>query len=95
MFSKHFCVWLAAGYVAGVMPWCLVALITKYSYIPYDAARYATVTFGSTLLVRAWLGPDWVVKCAYSARWLVTMDMFRRDDIGNALTAGQLDPTTS
>lgn len=89
MFSRRFCKWLAAGYVAGVMPWSLVALILKHSYIPYPVARYITPVMGSVLLVRAWMGPEWVVKSAYAMRWLLTCDMYRRDDIGNAFTAGE------
>lgn len=88
MFSRRFCLWLAAGYIAGVMPWCLVSLILKYSYIPYAVARYVTVSLGTVVLARAWLGPEWVVKTAYSVRWLLTMDILRRDDIGNAFIAG-------
>lgn len=88
MFSRRFCLWLAAGYIAGVMPWCLVSLILKYSYIPYSVARYVTVSLGTVVLARAWLGPEWVVKTAYSVRWLLTMDILRRDDIGNAFIAG-------
>ncbi|CAN0429515.1 unnamed protein product, partial [Ectocarpus sp. 12 AP-2014] len=87
MFSRRFCLWLAAGYIAGVMPWCLVSLILKYSFIPYAVARYLTVSLGTVVLARAWLGPEWVVKTAYSVRWLLTMDMLRRDDIGNAFIA--------
>ena len=89
MFSRRFCVWLAAGYVLGVMPFCLVALIIKYSYIPYTASRYVTATMGSVLLLRAWLGPDWVVKSAYLLRWLFTLNLYERDDIGNAFAAGR------
>lgn len=88
MFSRTFCVWLAAGYVTGVMPWCLVALILKYSYIPYGVSRYVTVSLGAVVLVRAWLGPEWVIKVAYSVGWLLTMNILRRDDIGNAFIAG-------
>lgn len=88
MFSRRFCVWLAAGYITGVMPWCLVALILKYSYIPYGVARYVTVSLGTVVLTRAWLGPEWVVKTAYAVRWLLTMEILRRDDIGNAFVAG-------
>ncbi|CAM9143952.1 unnamed protein product [Pylaiella littoralis] len=87
MFSRTFCVWLAAGYVTGVMPWCLVALILKYSYIPYGVSRYVTVSLGAVVLVRAWLGPEWVIKVAYSVGWLLTMNILRRDDIGNAFIA--------
>lgn len=88
MFSRRFCQWLAAGYVLGVMPWCLIALILKYSYIPYSVARHVTVSLGAVVLMRAWLGPEWVIKAAYSVRWLLTMDILRRDDIGNAFVAG-------
>lgn len=88
MVSKCFCLWLAAGYVTGVLPWCLTALIIKYSYIPYSVARYVTVSMGSVLLLRAWLGPEWVIKLAYSLRWLLTSNIYRRDDIGNAFAAG-------
>lgn len=88
MFSRRFCEWLAAGYVFGVMPWCLIALILKYSYMPYSVSRYVTVSLGTVVVLRAWLGPEWVIKTAYSVRWLLTMDILRRDDIGNAFVAG-------
>lgn len=88
MFSRGFCVWLAAGYIVGAMPYCLMALILKYSYISYSAARHLTSLMGCVLFWRAWLGPDWVVKSGYLLQWLFTVDMYRRDDIGNALTAG-------
>eukprot|EP00904_Undaria_pinnatifida_P000099 jgi/Undpi1/1008/HiC_scaffold_10.g04472.m1 len=87
MVSTRFCLWLAAGYVTGVLPWSLIALIIKYSYIPYAVARYVTVSMGSVLLTRAWLGPEWVIKLAYSIRWLLTVNIYRRDDIGNAFAA--------
>ena len=89
MVSRRFCLWLAAGYVTGVLPWSLIALIIKYSYIPYAVARYVTVSMGSVLLTRAWLGPEWVIKLAYSIRWLLTVNIYRRDDIGNAFAAGR------
>lgn len=88
MFSRRFCVLLAAAYVLGVMPWSLVALIIKYTYLPYQLSRYTTTGFGSVLLLRAWLGPSWVLKSAYALQWLLTTDMYRRDDIGNAFIAG-------
>ena len=91
MVSRRFCLWLAAGYITGVLPWCLIALIIKYSYIPYSVARYVTVSMGSVLLLRAWLGPEWVIKLAYSVRWLLTLNIYRRDDIGNAFAAGGCD----
>lgn len=72
-----------------MMPWSLVALILKYSFIPYAVARYVTTVMGSVLLVRAWMGPEWVVKSAYAVRWLLTCDLYRRDEIGNAFTAGE------
>lgn len=81
--------WLAAGYVVGVMPWGLIALIIKYSYIPFEVSRYVTPAVGSVLLARAWLGPGWMVKTAYLLKWLLTVDIYRRDDIGNAFTAGR------
>ncbi len=88
MFSRRFCTWLAAGYVFGVMPWCLISLILKYSYMPYSVGRYVTASLGTVVVLRAWLGPEWVIKVAYSVRWLLTMDILRRDDIGNAFVAG-------
>lgn len=88
IFSRDFCVWLAAGYIAGAMPYSLIALILKYSYLPYSAARHLASLLGCVLISRAWLGSDWVIKSGYLLRWLFTVDMYRRDDIGNALTAG-------
>lgn len=88
MFSRRFCTWLAAGYVSGAMPWSLAALVVKYNYLPYQVSRYTTASFGALLLLRAWLGAGWILKLAYTIRWLLTIDMYRRDDIGNALVAG-------
>lgn len=90
MFTKGFCLWVAAGYITGVFPWSLINLILKYSYIPYKMSRHTTVALGSVLLIRAWLGPELVIKLAYTLRWLLTLDVNRRDEIGNAFTAGRL-----
>lgn len=94
MFSRRFCLWLATAYVLGVMPWSLAALIVKYSYIPYQLSRYTTAGLGAVLLLRAWLGPAWVLKLAYAVRWLLTLDIYQRDDIGNAFIAGVIDRMT-
>lgn len=88
MFSQRYCECLAAGYIAGVMPWNLVALIFKYSYPPYGVSRYTTTCLGAVLVLRAFLGADWVLKLAYATRWLLTVDMYKRDDIGNAFISG-------
>lgn len=89
MFSRRFCVALASAHIVGVLPWCLMALIVKYSYVPYRVSRISTKAFGGVLLLRAWLGPEWVVKITYAIRWLLTVNLYRRDEIGNAFIAGE------
>ncbi|CAM9525001.1 unnamed protein product [Discosporangium mesarthrocarpum] len=89
MFSRRFCVCLAGGYVVGVFPWCLIALVVKYNYLPYNVSRYTTNILGALVVLRAWLGPEWLLKTGYALEWLLTVNMYKRDDIGNAMAAGK------
>ncbi|CAM9487124.1 unnamed protein product, partial [Chrysoparadoxa australica] len=87
MFSESFCRLIAGAYIVGLFPWCLIALIVKYNYLPYSVSRYTTLVLGGLVVLRAWLGPDWVIKLGYSIKWLVTCDLYNRDEIGTAFTA--------
>jgi hypothetical protein len=80
------CRWIAAAYITGAWPWCLLALVAKYSYLSYSVSRYITNLSGILIILRSWLGAGWVIKMAYYLRWLVTVDMYNRDEIGNAVT---------
>ncbi|KAG5187103.1 hypothetical protein JKP88DRAFT_260321 [Tribonema minus] len=87
LFGARYCRLIAAAHVAGAWPWCLASLVLKYNYLSYEIQRYTTPVLGAIILIRAWLGPTWVLQAAFALRWLVTTNMYDRDEVGSAVTA--------
>ncbi len=76
---------VAIGYIFGAWPWCLIALLIKYNYPPYSVSRFTTPIFGSIVVLRAWVGGGWLLETIFLLRWLLTIDMEERDEIGYML----------
>ncbi len=76
---------VAIGYILGAWPWCLIALLIKYNYPPYFVSRFTTPIFGSIVVLRAWVGGRWLLETVFLLRWLLTIDMEERDQMGYVL----------
>ncbi len=48
-------------------------------------SRFTTPIFGSIVVLRAWMGGGWLLETVLLVRWLLTIDMEERNEIGYIL----------
>lgn len=74
-----------AGICAGVFPYCLFSLLLREAFLDYSAMRFVTPLLGGIMIVRATLGPLFVIKAAYALQYIFAYHFNTREQIGKAM----------
>ena len=81
-FSERFVQYCAAGYGLGVFPWCVFALLLRSAFLKYSSMRIVTPALGLVVIMRAVLGPGFVLKIASSLSFFYALSFETRELIG-------------
>ena len=81
-FSERFVQYCAAGYGLGVFPWGVLALLLRSSFLRYPSMRIVTPALGLVVIMRAVLGPGFVLKIASSLSFFYAVSFQTRELIG-------------
>jgi len=86
-FSIYFLISLIFGYSLGCMPWCLISMLVRDLYLPFDIMRMVTPMLGSIIVARAVLGPALFIKSALGLYAVLDLSLKGREDLGLAFKA--------
>ena len=86
-FPVSFALFNAMGFFLGCFPWCLFAIILRDQFLNFASMRIVTPALAIIALLRAILGPAFVVKCSFSLFYLLTFDPKLRERAGVACQA--------
>jgi hypothetical protein len=83
-FSEYFIYSTILGYLLGCFPWCIASMIIRNQYLSFGVMRVVTPAIGTTLMLRAILGPGIFIKGAFAFHVLFNMSLRGREDLGLA-----------
>lgn len=86
-FSLNFMKFCAFSFCFGCFPWCLFSIIIRDQYLEYEAMRIVSPMFGVLIILRAVLGPGFLLKLAFSLGYILDYDIGVRQEIGRAIQA--------
>jgi hypothetical protein len=86
-FEKSFIVASIFGYFLGCFPWCMFSMIIRDQYLSFDVMRIVTPVIGATIVLRAILGPSFVIKSAFALFAVLNLSLSGREDMGVAFKA--------
>ena len=86
-FPPAFALLSALGYFIGCFPWCLFAIILRDQFLQFISMRIVTPALAIIGLLRAILGPSFVIKIAFSFYYLFALDPKQRERAGVACQA--------
>jgi hypothetical protein len=81
-FSENYILYCAAGYSLGVFPWCLFAMLLREAVLSYASMRVVTPLLGSIAVIRAVLGPAFVIKAYNAVSFLFDCTFATREEMG-------------
>jgi hypothetical protein len=84
-YSKYYAWYLCVGLLLGVFPYALFMELLRNIALDYSAQRYVIPMFGTILVVRALLGPTFVLKAIHALKFVFSMSYLDREAIGSAL----------
>ena len=84
-FNESFVHLLVAGFSIALFPWCLFALLMREVALDYSAMRFVTPLLGTVMIVRAVLGPSFLIKMAFALQHFFEYHFPVREAIGSAL----------
>jgi len=83
-FTRAFAQACLAGHMAGVFPWCLFSLLLREAYLDFASMRVVIPVLGTVMVVRAVLGPGFLVKTAFALQYLFDIRFETREVIGQS-----------
>lgn len=86
-FSTLFLIATTLGYIMGCLPWCLISMLVRDLYLPFDIMRMLTPSLGAIIVARAILGPAIVVKSCLALSAVLDFSLKGREDMGLAFKA--------
>lgn len=86
-FSTFFLIFMIAGYILGCLPWCLISMLVRDLYLPFDYMRMLTPTLGSIIVARSILGPALFIKGCLALSAVLDFSLKGREDMGLAFKA--------
>jgi hypothetical protein len=86
-FPPAFALLSALGYFIGCFPWCLFAIILRDQFLQFISMRIVTPALAIIGLLRAILGPSFVIKIVFSFYYLFALDPKQRERAGVACQA--------
>lgn len=86
-FSLFFMISIVVGYTLGSLPWCLISMLIRDLYLPFDIMRMLTPTLGTIIAARAILGPTLFIKSALGLAAVLDLSLKGREDLGLAFKA--------
>lgn len=84
-FHQNFVYLLAAGYCVGVFPWCLFAMLLREAFLDYASMRFVSPFLGGIMVIRAVVGPAFMVKAVFACEFIFSFHFYTREKIGKAL----------
>jgi hypothetical protein len=84
-FSEYYILYCAVGYALGVFPWCLFAMLLRAAVLNYASMRIVTPMLGSIAIIRAVLGPAFVMKSFVALSFLFDFSFATREQMGVAM----------
>jgi hypothetical protein len=81
-FSESYVLACVACYALGCFPWCLFALLLREAVLEYASMRVVSPLLGAVAILRAVLGPAFVIKSGMSLRFLFEVHWANRETIG-------------
>lgn len=73
-----------AAYAAGAFPWCLFATFLRDQYLSFPTMRIISPFLGTMIILRAILGPSFLIKIVLSLKHLFEPSFKSREVIGRA-----------
>jgi hypothetical protein len=86
-FSSAFICWCYIGYLLGCFPWALFTMILRNQYLSFDVTRITNPLLGTIVMIRAILGPSFIIKSAFATYSLFNLSLKGREDLGLAFKA--------
>lgn len=77
----------ALGFFLGCFPWCLFAIILRDQFLEFSKMRIVTPALAIIALLRAVLGPSFVIRIVFSFYYLFGYDPKIRERVGVACQA--------
>jgi hypothetical protein len=86
-FSSTFILWCYIGYLLGCFPWAIFTMILRNQYLSFDVTRITNPLLGTIVMIRAILGPSFIIKSAFATYSLFNLSLKGREDLGLAFKA--------
>jgi hypothetical protein len=86
-FSPPFVVFNMIGYLLGCFPWAIFSMIIRNQYLPFDIMRITSPIIGTIVMIRAILGPAFLIKSSYALYAVFNLTLKGREDLGLAFKA--------
>jgi hypothetical protein len=84
-FPKSFSYYNLLGVVCGVFPYNLFSLLIREAFLKYETMRFVTPFIGSICIIRAVLGPLFLIKAVYVLEYVFSYHFNIREAIGKAM----------
>lgn len=85
IFQPHVTVLYSLCYWIASFPWCLFSLVVRDHYLDHANMRFVTPAFGAIAVLRAFLGPSFIVKSFHGIQFYFAIDPHVRESIGYAI----------
>lgn len=83
-FSDNYILYCVAAYSLGVFPWCLFSILLREAVLGYSSMRVVTPLLGCIMVIRAVLGPGFMIKSFLAVAYLFDCNFKTREAMGVA-----------
>jgi hypothetical protein len=73
------------GIIFGCFPYCLFSLLIREAFLTYTTMRFITPFIGSIMIIRAVLGPMFLIKAVFVLQYIFSAHFDIRETIGKAI----------
>jgi len=84
-FTKSDAIFATVLHILGAFPLSSYSLLLENLYISYQAKRIFLPFLGVFSVMRAWAGPTYIMKIISTLKWMTTLNLYKRDEIGRTL----------
>jgi hypothetical protein len=84
-FPRTFSYWNLLGIIVGVFPYSLFSLLLREALLEYETMRFVTPFIGSIMIVRAIMGPLFMIKAVFCLEYVFSYHFNMREAIGKAM----------
>lgn len=83
-FTDSYILYCVGAFSLGVFPWCLFSILLREAVLRYSSMRVVTPLLGCIMVIRAVLGPGFVIKCGLALAFLFDCNFRTREAMGVA-----------